>query len=479
MPSTNEGKNTKKLISIKHIIMMGDSLSDRGTSNKSTVLGCIPMSSLNGLKGKSPDGRFTNGLVWSDHVSAKIASDFTIKRLQKKWHLDDTDVSDAIICHDRRIVSAIRDNYSLDDDYFINYLGKVWVRSYCVGGLMAHDYSWMASSSLIRFFTRLIVASLDDLRKKVLKYDKKNHISYEQKAETLIIEWSGANDLVTVNAKPSIEEVDKAITARMDNIKKMIAAGYRNFIVMNLPNLSLTPRYQAKSVEDQYLAKTCSDYFNTKLQEACEQLSDSYPHCEVNAFDVNFLFEMIYHNPEQYLLDKDKLKIPYNTSVDFDDPKDGTSHATGYMFYDDLHPSADLHALLAAYFYDQLPLKYELLEPNQVKCNKKEPLPEEVLLRCFRSHYAAQKTHDNRFVGHTKSTLDYKNANLEVILKHALNEEGKRTMAVLNKLGWVDKHGELILKEPALIKALDKVYPTDFKESSAHLSLNRTQSATW
>lgn len=452
--------SSKEPQQIKNIIMMGDSLSDRGTMNKTLLLGCIPMSGFTGLKGKSPDGRFTNGLVWSDHVSAKIASDFIIKRLEKRRHLDHTDIADAVIAHDRKIMDAVRNDYFLDDDRFINYKGRVWVRSYCVGGLMAHNYRWALSTNIVRFFTRLVVSTLAEMTKAILSYDKKHHISYQKKAETLVIEWSGANDLVTVNAKPSLEEVDKAIIARMGNIKKLIAAGYRNFIVINLPNLALTPRYQGKSLAEQDEAQRCSEYFNSELQKACDDLMNDYPHCSVDAFDINTMFEKIYQNPEHYFFDKDKLTTPYTTSADFNDPSDGISQAKGYLYYDDLHPSADAHALLAAYFYDNLALKYELLEPDRSCKSKRKELSEEELLSCFRAHYEKQlKKDQSGFFGHGTSRLKYKESDLETIIKHALDEGGGRAYDILKKLGWIDKNGALMLTEPALVEAMNRVHP--------------------
>ncbi|CAM2941831.1 SGNH/GDSL hydrolase family protein [Legionella worsleiensis] len=440
---------------IKNIIMMGDSLSDRGTMYKSVAFGCIPLSGSTGLKGKSPDERFTNGLVWSDHVSAKIASDFTIKRLEKRKHLDHTDIADAVIAHDRKVINAVRNDYFLDDDRFINYKGRLWVRSYCIGGLMAHSYKWALSTSIVRFFTRLVVSSLSEMREAILDYDKKHRISYQHKAETLVIEWSGANDLVTVNAKPSLEEVDKAIIARMNNIKKLIEVGYRNFIVINLPNLALTPRFQSKSQAKRDEAQQCTEYFNSELQKACEDLMQDYPYCSVDAFDMNAMFEKIYHNPERYFFDKDKLQTPYTTSVDFNDPLDGISQARGYLFYDDLHPSADAHALLASYFYDKLALKYELIEPDKTCKNKRKELSKEVLLKCFRTHYERQLNKErNGFFGHKKPNLKYKESDLETIIKNALDESSGSAYTVLKKLGWINEKGRLILNEPALIEAI-------------------------
>ncbi|KTD37188.1 SGNH/GDSL hydrolase family protein [Legionella oakridgensis] len=445
-------------VQIKHIIMMGDSLSDRGTLNKTFLFGCIPMRYLSGLNKHSPDGRFTNGLVWSDHVTASIASDFTIKRLQKKWQLDDKDIADAVIARDKRILRAVYDSYSLDDDRFVNYRGKVWVRSYCEGGLMSHDYSWTLSSSIPRFFSRIILSALTDMRKKILQYDDKHHISHQQKAETLVIEWSGANDLVTVNAKPSFEEVDKAMAARIQNAKKLMAAGYRHFILFNLPDLSLTPRFQAKSEKEREEARQCSLYFNTQLQNACEQLNRDYPHCIVNVFDVNTEFLNIYQNPARYYFDPEKRAIAYTDSEDFDDPSDGSSPARGYLFYDDLHPSADMHALLASHFYSRLSTQYELLEPDRV-LKSKRACSEEALLASFRKQYKTSLDKDKQgfFYAFQHPRIDYKQASLEEILRHALQEGGTRTRHVLKELGWLSKKGELMLDVPVLQQAMANI----------------------
>jgi phospholipase/lecithinase/hemolysin len=484
-PFAQQSQGPKK---IKHIIMMGDSLSDRGTLNKVLLFGCIPMSYLSGLQGHSPDGRFTNGLVWSDHVSAEIASDFTIHRLLKRKrfnnpdkrtqkarttddlhihgykenrqniYLDAIDISDAIIMGDSKVLHAIRDSYTLDDDQFVNYRGKVWIRSYCEGGLSSHDYSWNLSTSIVRFFTRLIVSTLTNMRDKLLDYDKKNKISAQQKTETLIIEWSGANDLVTVNAKPSFAEVDKAIAARVDNVKKLIASGYRNFVLLNVPNLALTPRFQLLSKEEQDNAQKCVAYFNAQLQKVCAELNQDYPHCSLDAFDINTMFEHIYNNAKQYGFEESKKTIPYIKSKDFKAPVDGVSPASGYMFYDDIHPSADMHALLAAYFYDQLERRYKLLEPNK-EIKRESCLSEDALLKAFRKQYEVRLNADkNSFFHGSRSNLNYKNAELHVVLKHALHDKGARTLDVLKKMGWINHEGQLALDEPVLQHAMDRAH---------------------
>ena len=167
------------------------------------------------------------------------------------------------------------------------------------------------------------------------------------------------------------------------------------------------------------------------------------------------MFEHIYNNPAQYLFDAAKRAQPYTTSKDFKVPSHGLSPATGYMFYDDLHPSADMHALLAAYFYDQLERRYELLEPTKPKIDKCQNLPADTLLYVFRKHYETRLVADqNSFFKSSRSNLKFREADLTTIFRHALQEQGTRTLDVLKQIGWLDKDAKLILEEPALQKAM-------------------------
>lgn len=447
---------------------MGDSLSDRGTANKRLLFGFIPMRYLSGLHNYSPSGRFTNGLVWSDHLAASIANDFTIKRLEKKLHLDNTDIADAVISKDRRILSTMNNTYFLDNDRFIQYRGKLWVRSYCEGGLTAHDYSWMPSTSISRFFTRIIVATLQDKLKLNLNYDKTHIVPYKDKAETLAIEWSGANDLVTVNAKPSKKAADKAIAARVRNVKKMIASGYRHFILLNLPNLALTPRFQKGSESERKIAHDCTIYFNEQLNKAVANLTLDYPHCSIASYDINAEFETIYANADKYYFDKKKRNKAYKDSKDFNSPSDGKSAATGYIFYDDLHPTADMHAFLASRFYNQVSKNYQLLEPDRRTTESTNQCTETMLLSCFRKHYERKLYQDRHsfFGNFCKSKLNYKNSNLTDILHHAIKEGGQRTHDVLVQLGWINKDGHLILELEPLMHAYAQIRPAYARKMS-------------
>lgn len=353
---------------ICQIVVMGDSLSDRGTLDKRKLLGFIPMSLLAGLDGKSPKGRFTNGFLWGDYVCSAIIEGFGIEKQRKKLKLDhnasaNADLSDEFLTNDA-LRQKNRNAFSLNNDLHVLYNNKRFARFYCEGGLTAFDYSDVFTADPTKEIPRLIMATIQDKRTDLLADDKKYRISRLEKNETLIIEWSGANDLITVNNEPTHEEADNAINERIKNIEQLIRNGYRNFVLFNLPNLALTPRYQSKSKDKHDNALECSEYFNTQLAAQCDELKEKYNtlHIPLNlsVFDVNSQFEKIYNNPEQYGFDRDKLKAPFTSSDEFEKnkenpeyEKDKISPSEGYMFWDDVHPTADMHNLLADAFKQQ------------------------------------------------------------------------------------------------------------------------------
>lgn len=342
---------------ISSFIMMGDSFSARGTLDKRDLLGLIPMSTLSGLRGRSSLSKFTNGLAWSDHLSAMIAEEFIIEESGT------SNIADNINSHERRIETLVQTGYFLNNDRVINHKSKNFIRNYDEGGLTAHDYSWVPSTSLSCFFSCLTLPTLDGMRKKLLAYDEALELSKNHKTETLVIEWSGANDLITVNACPSRDYVDLAIKARIENVTQLIKNDYSHFVLFNLPDLSLTPRYQAKKEECEN-TQDCSLYFNEQLARICQEFAEEYPHCSVDVFDVNSIVTAIYENPEMHGFDTAKLRQPYTQSTDFIIGKSDISSEKGYMFGDDIYPSTYVHAKLAEHFYRKYRLEYRFSAPE-------------------------------------------------------------------------------------------------------------------
>ncbi|CEG57885.1 SGNH/GDSL hydrolase family protein [Legionella fallonii] len=387
---------------ISRLVVLGDSLSDRGTLDKRELLGFIPMGLLSGLYGKSPKGRFTNGYLWGDYYCSAVAEGFEIEHQRNKLKLQHTaaanaDISDEFLT-DIALLKRNETAFSLNDDKHILFNGERFARFYCEGGLTSYDYSTTITIDPSKEVSRLILSTLEKKRNALFADDKKYAISNAEKAATLIIEWSGANDLITVNERPTHTEVDNAVNERIKNIELSIQKGYRNFILFNLPDLGLTPRYQAKSQWERDNASECCDYFNRKLAERCAELNQKYKdlHIPINLYidDINTDFKKIYDNPEQYGFDKSKQKTPFTSSEQFEKDKenpeyekDKLSPADGYMFWDDVHPTEDMHNRLGEIFKEKFRSIFEFNPPQKTAKSCKEDYD----ILCKNSFFAEEK----------------------------------------------------------------------------------------
>ncbi|KTC66320.1 thermolabile hemolysin (plasmid) [Legionella adelaidensis] len=481
---------------VAHVIMMGDSLSDRGTLERRKLLGVIPMVALAGLQRYTALGRFTNGLAWSDLFSAHMINRFLIEELEEKQHkkgdmdvadraddilthrskknreatefdeiqqkkeehfgLRDDDIADGIISDDLKVQPFIEGSYTFDNDLYVKYQGRDFVRNYDEGGLTADDYRNSPTLNIPLCASRWILANLKQKREALLAYDAKNEVSTHHKKQTLVMEWSGGNDFITVNSRPSKEVVERVLKARIANVEALIKNGYRHFVLINLPDLSLTPRFQAKSKEEQENASRWCQYFNERLQEECQRLQKTYVHCSTNVFDVASIFNRVYHNPTAYGFAADKLTKPYTRSPDFRINKDHTSPSQGYMFWDDIHPTMDMHAILAQEISQYCEENFDFVAPKEEAVQKEVlHIAPEALKAAFITEY--EKTLKSALSGwfgiFRRSRIDYKNASLVDILRHALDNQGHRTREVITKLQWIDSLGNLNLNIPALKKA--------------------------
>jgi len=515
---------------IEHLLIMGDSLSDEGEMNQRRLFGIIPMNGLSGLKGKSPRGRFTNGYPWSDQVLVDLANDYGIKQLEEeeeavKSHgigvpVDDAaarnpslidalidnpvkrsdkkvrrsslsdlgeDISDGLIDGDPEVDQVAEHSYSLDlklkhNNLRFTYEGQVAARSYAQGGLTAADYAGSLSSSISRFFSRLILATLGQKRKQVFTDDIAQGITDEQKEKTLVVEWSGANDLITVNKRPSHAEAERAIAARIKNAEELIKHGYRHFVLFNLPDLGLTPRYQNKGGEELANATECSQYFNRRLQEECDKLRErllaDHPEASFEVFDVSSTFKEVYDHPEKYGFDPAKQKTPYSSSKDFKIRPDHTSPEEGYMFWDDVHPIMNLQSIMADVFYNKFSKEYNFTQPKVVALKEvneeTKKLDEEQLVALFKEHYKeALKEDKHGCFGFFKRMRLPETNDLAVVIQDALYNGGHRSLNVMKELGWFDERKRLIPNIPALIDAKERADAAHNDEVAPRRDVNR------
>lgn len=455
-------QDPKKII--KYLVFMGDSLSDRDTFAKRPILyGLIPNNLIVDLS-KSPHGRFTNGYTWDDYLCESLVSKFLSRDLEKKLKGDATDIADGVLDQDPKVEQMVQDENTLSDDRKVDSEGERLARTYCEGGLTAYNYSNSFIASITFMFAREIVSTLDKKRAILLNDDKQLAITEKEKHETLVIEWSGANDLITVNKKPTKAEADNAITARMENIKKLYEAGYRNFALFGLPDLACTPRFQALNDSDRENASKVCNYFNKKLRDECLLLQAQYQGLSIEYIDVMGPFKDIYSNPEKYGFDTDKLKYAYSTSEDFKMNPDRTSPAKGYLFWDDIHPTAHAHALLAIIITDKLTKSYNFEAPPPTSQTDAKHMFEKFLddyIKKFQTDQSsylglytlvAKKGLPKELHGAIESDEDYLPL-LAKVLNHGINDNAARTRSILLDLKWINEKNEINVNNPALAAA--------------------------
>ena len=161
-------------------------------------------------------------------------------------------------------------------------------------------------------------------------------------ASTLYLLFAGANDFISGQTN-----VNVPVNNLSGDIGRLVAAGARQFLVINLPLLGNTPRYNGNATTcDQFNTRTQS--FNTALATMLSGVQTSNPALTVFQFDLAGMFNQVLANPADFgLANVTNSAAPglqpgassYNTNQLAPNPNQ-------YLFWDDLHPTAAVHAIL-------------------------------------------------------------------------------------------------------------------------------------
>ena len=161
-------------------------------------------------------------------------------------------------------------------------------------------------------------------------------------ANTLYLIFAGANDLIYGQTNVSVP-----LNNLSQDLSHLFAAGARNFLVFNLPLLGYTPRYngsQATLSEK----NSITQQFNASLSTMLDSFESSNPSASVYRLDVATLVGQAIADPQSFgLVNVTTSAAPglqpgattYDTSKEVPNPNQ-------YLFWDDLHPTAAVHAIL-------------------------------------------------------------------------------------------------------------------------------------
>lgn len=150
--------------------------------------------------------------------------------------------------------------------------------------------------------------------------------------DALYIVWAGANDYFDGGS-----DYIAAVANIFNALQTLTAAGAQHVLVANLPNLGATPRMNGSAATyNAALAYTTS--FNLALKMTLDSFPTD-PAVQLYLLDVCSLFEAFGANPERYGF-TDVRNISPQLGVSF-------NNSEGYLFWDDVHPTTEAHALLA------------------------------------------------------------------------------------------------------------------------------------
>jgi len=283
----------------ERLVVFGDSLSDIGNSFAATG-GQLPPGPPDGTYGETFDGtgalflgRFTDGRNWVDYFPS-VAKHSGIQISAVTAYLQDPNNT-----NDNATDFAISGSTSGD-----------------LNGLDAALPSFPAQISA--YLARLGAKSA---------------------AEDLCVIWIGANDFAA-----QINPLKTASNIK-DGIAQLVGAGAKNFVVITIPDISLTPQIKAQGGATILAAKRF--VFTANLALEVELLRFALLHgISMDLVDINAIFVPIVFEPTRF---------GFTNSVDFAyEPLTGPLLVTDpndYVFWDGFHPTTNVHHIAADFIF--------------------------------------------------------------------------------------------------------------------------------
>ncbi|MEJ2139661.1 MAG: SGNH/GDSL hydrolase family protein [Gammaproteobacteria bacterium] len=182
-------------------------------------------------------------------------------------------------------------------------------------------------------------------------------IAGEARGDALHVVWFGSNDirdaLLAASSDPTLATsqaiIAAAIQAEAQGIARLHAAGARKFLVLNAPNVALSPIVASLGPQSVAAALLLTQAFNIGLADALDGLEGTLPGIEIARFDVFALLSSLAANPQAFGI--------HNTTDPCIRPGETTrvycSGRNRYLFWDSIHPTAAAHRLLARAVADE------------------------------------------------------------------------------------------------------------------------------
>jgi len=167
--------------------------------------------------------------------------------------------------------------------------------------------------------------------------------------------WIGSNDVLDIADNASLtptqqqSDVAAAVNNESDVVQALAARGAQNFLVLNVPDLGKTPQEMAHGAAAAQTVSSLSSLYDQDLAAALQPLEASGA-LKIDLVDTFASLNQVEANPAAYGLTD--VTHPVWTG-NLTSSGSGTLQASGaaqnqFLFFDSLHPTAQVHATLAA-----------------------------------------------------------------------------------------------------------------------------------
>ncbi len=482
---------------LNQVVVFGDSLSDPKHLYETKLFGFLDVGQWAGLA-DSDTGRFSDSLNWVDYMTIYVGVSQYKEKHNKMPSFDE-----------------FKEFLGGSQSDRIQFDGNLVMKNYAVGGASAHNYSYQVGTGVAdvaHTLARFLVPCLDTERDKFLRDEAAENTTTDAKARKRIIDLSGANDYITVNSSMTYDIADRAVAARLHNVRELYKAGYRKFTLVTLPDISLTPRYQQTTAAEIFHVHTMCEYMNAQLRAEIEKLrAENNEGLSLDLYDINEPFGHTWANASA----EDRNSM--TSEIDHQIQKATTQEEKDALlekrktacFYNDVHPAGSFYNDISQGFMQHFITGDH--PKNAPKANEKPPFdymttmaelwakdiqstlsslstldskrfkkvefsretegkvnPEEFLKIAFLKDYLARYQKDKSFSRWSKSRLFSSCVNtpeLSDIFCHAFFNGGKRSLKILAKLNVVSidfwgnaklKFGEDAAMNAAITRAYDK-----------------------
>jgi phospholipase/lecithinase/hemolysin len=172
--------------------------------------------------------------------------------------------------------------------------------------------------------------------------------------DALYIIFIGGNDVKDALDTPGKSVIKNAVQAVDDNIRALIVAGAKAILVVNVPDLGLTPRERDRGKKVAKQASHLTNEFNDKLLAHLNNIEKAL-HVDIISFDLYQLSHIVtdnsigmgYTNSTQACFDSTNFVYVNgcHSRASFED----------YFYFDDFHPTEATHKRIGRALYSVVP----------------------------------------------------------------------------------------------------------------------------